>query len=145
VHGKRLRDWRIGHPMSVLQDKAEAAGITVKMTDERGTSSTCPSCSRRVPKPAGRVFRCPRCGHGGHLAAAPARMGEAHDGLGRADRPGVVPAGETGGDVIDDGQQLGAVVLELLPGLAEREREAPDLAVADGLLAAGTGGQVTSG
>ena len=66
VHGKRLRDWRIGHLMSVLRDKAEAAGITVKVTDERGTSSTCPSCSRRVPKPAGRVFRCPHCGHGGH-------------------------------------------------------------------------------
>jgi putative transposase len=66
VHGKRLRDWRIGHLMSVLRDKAEAAGITIKVTDERGTSSTCPSCSRRVPKPAGRVFRCPHCGHGGH-------------------------------------------------------------------------------
>jgi hypothetical protein len=46
--------------------KAEAAGITVRVTDERGTSSTCPSCSRRVPKPAGRVFRCPHCGYGGH-------------------------------------------------------------------------------
>ena len=44
VHGKRLRDWRIGHLMSVLRDKAEAAGIAVKVTDERGTSSTCPSC-----------------------------------------------------------------------------------------------------
>ena len=66
VHGKRLRDWRIGHLMSVLGDKAEAAGITVKVTDERGTSSTCPSWSRRVPKPAGRVFRCPHCGYGGH-------------------------------------------------------------------------------
>jgi IS605 OrfB family transposase len=66
VHAKRLRDWRIGHLISVLRDKAEAAGITVTMTDERGTSSTCPSCSRRVPKPAGRVFRCPHCGHGGH-------------------------------------------------------------------------------
>jgi len=66
VHGKRLRDWRIGHLMSVLRDKAEVAGITVKVIDERGTSSTCPSCSRRVPKPAGRVFRCPHCGHGGH-------------------------------------------------------------------------------
>ena len=66
VHAKRLRDWRIGHLMAVLRDKAEAAGITVTVTDERGTSSTCPSCSRRVPKPAGRVFRCPHCGHGGH-------------------------------------------------------------------------------
>ena len=52
--------------VGALRDKAEAAGITVKVIDERGTSSTCPSCSRRVPKPAGRVFRCPHCGHGGH-------------------------------------------------------------------------------
>ena len=52
--------------MSVLRDKAEAAGITVTVVDERGTSSTCPSCSRRVPKPAGRVFCCPYCGHCGH-------------------------------------------------------------------------------
>ena len=81
VHGKRLRDWRIGHLMSVLRDKAEAAGITVTVVDERGTSSTCPSCSRRVPKPAGRVFRCPHCEHGGHrdlvaaanIAASPRR------------------------------------------------------------------------
>jgi transposase len=51
VHGKRLRDWRIGHLMSVLRDKAGAAGITVTVTDERGTSSTCPCCTRRVPGP----------------------------------------------------------------------------------------------
>ena len=59
-------------------------------------------------------------GEGGErgLAAAPAGVGEAHDGLGRADRPDAVPAGQAGSDVIDDGQQLGAVVLELLPGLA---------------------------
>jgi putative transposase len=66
VHNKRLRDWRIGHLMSALRDKAEAAGIRVEFVDERGTSSTCPSCSRRVPKPAGRVFCCPRCGYCGH-------------------------------------------------------------------------------
>jgi hypothetical protein len=52
------------------------------------------------------------------LAAAPARVGEAHDGLGGADRPDPVAAGQAGGDVIDDGQQLRVVVLELLPGLA---------------------------
>jgi hypothetical protein len=52
------------------------------------------------------------------LAAAAAGVGEAHDGLGGADRPDAVAAGETGGDVIDDGQQLGAVVLELAPGLS---------------------------
>jgi IS605 OrfB family transposase len=72
-HNQRTRDWRVGHLIGALKDKAEAAGITVKLVDERGTSSTCPHCSRRVPKPAGRDFRCPHCGHAGHrdlIAAA---------------------------------------------------------------------------
>jgi transposase len=72
-HNQRTRDWRVGHLIRALTDKAEAAGITVKLADERGTSSTCPACSRRVPKPAGRNFRCPHCGHEGHrdlIAAA---------------------------------------------------------------------------
>ncbi|HMD92529.1 MAG TPA: zinc ribbon domain-containing protein [Trebonia sp.] len=72
-HNQRTRDWRIGHLITVVADKAEAAGIAVRLADERGTSSTCPSCSRRVPRPAGRVFRCPHCGQGGHrdlIAAA---------------------------------------------------------------------------
>ena len=51
------------------------------------------------------------------FVAAPAGVGEAHDGLGGADWPDTVAAGEAGGDVVDDGQQLGAVVLELPPGL----------------------------
>jgi transposase len=65
-HNKRVRDWRIGHLLRVLQDKAALAGITAVLVDERGTSSTCPSCARRVPKPAGRVFACPHCGFTGH-------------------------------------------------------------------------------
>ena len=72
-HNQRTRDWRIGHLIRALKHKAEAAGITVNLVDERGTSSTCPSCSRRAPKPAGRNFRCPHCGHVGHrdlIAAA---------------------------------------------------------------------------
>jgi IS605 OrfB family transposase len=75
-HNQRTRDWRIGHLIRALPDKATAAGITVNLADERGTSSTCPACARRVPKPAGRVFTCPHCGHGGHrdlVAAANAR------------------------------------------------------------------------
>ena len=52
-HNQRVRDWRVGHLIRALSDKAEAAGITVELVDERGTSSTCPSCARRVPKPAG--------------------------------------------------------------------------------------------
>lgn len=72
-HSQRTRDWRIGQLITVLRDKAEAAGIALHLVDERGTSSTCPACSRRVPKPAGRVFTCPHCGQDGHrdlIAAA---------------------------------------------------------------------------
>jgi putative transposase len=65
-HNKRLRDWRIGHLISCLHDKAEQAGITALLVDERGTSSTCPRCCKRVPKPAGRCFSCPQCGFTGH-------------------------------------------------------------------------------
>ena len=65
-HNQRVRAWRIGHLIRALADKAQAAGITVKLVDERGTSSTCPGCARRVPKPAGRVFSCPHCGQAGH-------------------------------------------------------------------------------
>jgi transposase len=66
VHNQRVRDWRPGQLITILTGKANAAGITVELVDERGTSSTCPACSRRVPKPAGRAFRCPHCGLGGH-------------------------------------------------------------------------------
>jgi IS605 OrfB family transposase len=72
-HNRRTRDWRVGHLIAVLRDKAQLAGITVILTDERGTSSTCPACAARVPKPNGRTLSCPRCGLSGHrdlLAAA---------------------------------------------------------------------------
>ncbi len=72
-HNQRTRDWRVGRLISALRDKAAQAGITLVLTDERGTSSTCPACRARVPKPAGRVFCCPRCGLCGHrdlIAAA---------------------------------------------------------------------------
>jgi hypothetical protein len=65
-HNKRVRDWRIGHLLRTLRDKAAQAGITAVLVDERGTSSTCPSCARRVPKPSGRTFSCPSCGFTGH-------------------------------------------------------------------------------
>jgi IS605 OrfB family transposase len=62
----RLRQWRRTHLLQALQDKAEQAGIVVRLVDERGTSSSCPACHRRVPKPKGRRFRCPHCGLQGH-------------------------------------------------------------------------------
>ena len=72
-HNQRTRDWRVGHLIRALSDKAQVVGITVQLVDERGTSSTCPSCKRRVNKPRGRVFSCPYCEYTGHrdlIAAA---------------------------------------------------------------------------
>jgi IS605 OrfB family transposase len=72
-HNRRTRDWRVGRLISVLRDKATQAGIALTLVDERGTSSTCPACRARLPKPGGRVFSCPHCGQGGHrdlIAAA---------------------------------------------------------------------------
>jgi transposase len=72
-HNQRIQDWRIGHLIAVLKHKAEIAGISLQLVDERGTSSTCPACASRVPKPTGRQLSCPSCGHTGHrdlLAAA---------------------------------------------------------------------------
>ncbi|MEU2616216.1 transposase, partial [Micromonospora sp. NPDC007271] len=65
-HNLRLRQWQIGRLMQALQDKATLAGITVDPVNERGTSSTCPACRRRVPKPRGRTLSCPHCRYSGH-------------------------------------------------------------------------------
>ncbi|GGM25242.1 transposase [Micromonospora sonchi] len=65
-HNLRLRQWQIGRLMQVLEDKATLAGITVDPVNERGTSSTCPACRRRVPKPRGRTLTCPHCQFSGH-------------------------------------------------------------------------------
>jgi len=66
VQNWRLRQWRRTHLLQALRDKAEQAGIVVRRVDERGTSSTCPACRQRVPKPKGRRFRCPHCTFHGH-------------------------------------------------------------------------------
>jgi IS605 OrfB family transposase len=66
VHNLRLRRWRRTHLMQALRDKAEQAGMVVRLVEERGTSSTCPACRRRVPKPSGRRFGCPHCTFQGH-------------------------------------------------------------------------------
>ncbi len=89
-HNQRTRDWRLGHLIQVLRDKAETAGITVILVDERGTSSTCPSCQARIPKPAGRTLSCPSCGLTGHrdLLAAASIAGRAPGGT----IPAILPA-----------------------------------------------------
>jgi IS605 OrfB family transposase len=66
MHNLRLRQWRRTHLLQALRDKAELAGIIVRLVDERGTSSTCPACHERVPKPGGRHVSCPHCRFQGH-------------------------------------------------------------------------------
>jgi putative transposase len=66
IQNWRLRQWRRTHLVRTLQDKAEQAGIVVRLMDERGTSSTCPVCHQRVAKPNGRRFSCPHCKFQGH-------------------------------------------------------------------------------
>ncbi len=71
-HNLRLRQWQIGRTLQILQDKAALAGIRVHLVDERGSSSTCPACRKRIPKPSGRNLSCRHCQFAGHrdLAAA---------------------------------------------------------------------------
>ena len=92
-HNQRTRAWRIGHLLRALHDKAEQAGITVRLIDERGTSSTCPACLKRIPKPSGRVISCPHCGLTGHhdLFAAASIAARAGGGT----TPAILPAGVT--------------------------------------------------
>jgi IS605 OrfB family transposase len=102
AHNLRLRQWRRTHLLGALKDKAERAGIVVRLVDERGSSSTCPICHRRVPKPAGRRFRCPHCRFQGHRdlvgarnIAAKAGGGDTSTGIGvlvEHRRAGIVPA-----------------------------------------------------
>ena len=91
-HNQRTRDWRIGHLISVLEDKAEVAGIGLQLVDERGTSSTCLACRSRIPKPAGRVLACPACQFTGHRDLSAAANIAAR--LGGGITP-VIPAGVT--------------------------------------------------
>ena len=92
-HNQRTRDWRVGHLITVLKDKAEAAGISLRLVDERGTSSTCPACHSRVPKPPGRVLACPACLFTGHRDLAAAASIAARAGGGTT--PAIVPVGVT--------------------------------------------------
>ena len=57
----RLRLRQVGRAIAILTDRATLAGITVRLVDERGISSTCPACTRRVTKPRGRTMTCRHC------------------------------------------------------------------------------------
>jgi putative transposase len=102
VQNLRLRQWRRTHLLGALRDKAERAGVRVRLVDERGSSSTCPVCHHRVAKPKGRRFRCPHCGYLGHRDLVGACNIAAKAGGGRTStavsvlvehrRAGIVPA-----------------------------------------------------
>src|SRR5215813_1710012 len=92
-HNQRTRDWRIGHLIAVLKDKAEVAGVSLTLVDERGTSSTCPACRSRIPKPAGRVLTCPACQFTGHRDLTAAASIAARVGGGTT--PTIIPADVT--------------------------------------------------
>jgi IS605 OrfB family transposase len=53
VQNLRLRQWRRTHLLQALRDKAERAGIVVRLVDERGTSSTCPGLPTAGPQAPG--------------------------------------------------------------------------------------------
>lgn len=98
-HNLRLRQWGRTHLLQALTDKAERRGIRVELVDERGTSSTCPHCRARTPKPRGRRFACLACGLTGHrdLVGA-ANIAATRGGISHAvwrvthRRVGIVPA-----------------------------------------------------
>ncbi|SNY72605.1 RNA-guided endonuclease InsQ/TnpB family protein [Paractinoplanes atraurantiacus] len=71
-HNLRLRQWQIGRTLQILQDKAALAGIRVHLVDERGTSSTCPHCGKKITKPSGRTMACRHCQFAGHRDLATA-------------------------------------------------------------------------
>ncbi len=129
-HNQRIRDWRVGHLITVLADKAEAAGITVRLIDERGTSSTCPSCSRRIPKPAGRVFCCPHCGHTGHRDLVAAASIAARNG------GGLIPANTSSAGITH--RRAGRHLPGVHPARRDPRRRPPSRPAAAGHLA-GTG------
>jgi len=113
-----------------LAGKAETAGITVMLVDERGTSSTCPKCSRRVPKPAGRVFSCPHCGQGGHRDLVAAASIAARTG------GGIIPAIPSGAGITH--RRAGTHLPGVHPARRDPRRGPPSRPAAPGHLA-GTG------
>jgi IS605 OrfB family transposase len=129
-HNQRTRDWRAGHLIRALKDKAAAAGITVRLADERGTSSTCPACARRVPKPAARNFRCPHCGHRGHRDLIAAATIAARNG------GGTIPAPTAGAGITH--RRAGTHLPGVHPARRDPRRGPPSRPPAHGPLA-GTG------
>lgn len=62
---QKISGWNHGKIRKFVEYKAQAAGITVVLVDERYTTQTCPNCGQRH-KPGGRVYCCPSCGFQSH-------------------------------------------------------------------------------
>jgi putative transposase len=62
---QKVSQMETGRIKGYLRYKAEEAGITTCLTEERGTSRTCPRCGA-VQLPKGRTFRCSGCGFTAH-------------------------------------------------------------------------------
>ncbi len=59
TNNQKLHQWSFGSVRHQLTYKAERAGMSVTIHEERDTSRTCPVCGhRRKSKPRGRVFSC---------------------------------------------------------------------------------------
>ena len=63
-----LGNWGFFQLRTFLEDKAEAAGLTVYAVDPRHTSQACPSCGLidRKNRPSQAAFACIACGFAGH-------------------------------------------------------------------------------
>ena len=142
VQNLRLRQWRRTHLLRALRDKAELAGIWVRLVDERGSSSTCPACRRRVPKPRGRRFGCPHCAFMGHRDLVGARNIAAKHGGGPTSpalpvlvehrRVGVVPARRDRRRHRYDQRRHRSCLASGLPAAAAAVSRSPDLAAPAG-------------
>jgi len=66
---------------------------------------------------------------------ASAGMRERHDHLGCADRADPPAVGQAGGQVVDDGSELGAVGFEFAATVTQPHRQATNLGLAHGLFA----------
>ncbi|WP_216363848.1 zinc ribbon domain-containing protein, partial [Moorella sp. E306M] len=65
-HNQRMSQWTFGRLRDLLEYKLKRHGITLEKIEERGTSGTCPTCSKYT-KQTGRIYRCGDrdCGFGG--------------------------------------------------------------------------------
>ncbi|WP_203857026.1 zinc ribbon domain-containing protein [Plantactinospora mayteni] len=109
---------RSPHPYPPRQ--GPLAGIRVDLVDERGTSSTCPACTRRISKPRGRNLSCPHCEYRGHrdLVAA-AIIATRTPGGG----PTTPPAAATAVPVVSGGVVTHRRAGRHLPGAGQSRRD----------------------